>query len=116
MAIDQLEQLRSDARAQLDAITTTDDLSEWHARFLGRKGALTDAMRQLGALSADERRAFGQAVNALKTELSDAFEARQELVRGAQLNERLASDAIDVTLPGRTVELGTLHPITQLVR
>jgi phenylalanyl-tRNA synthetase alpha chain len=116
MATDQLEQLRREALTQLDTATTTDELTEWYARFLGRKGALTDAMRQLGSLSAEERPAFGKAVNALKNELSDAFEARQETVRGAQLDARLASEAVDVTLPGRPVELGTLHPITQLIR
>ncbi|HEX7103718.1 MAG TPA: phenylalanine--tRNA ligase subunit alpha [Nitrolancea sp.] len=116
MGTDQLDQLRRDARSQLDNARSTDELAAWHARYLGRKGALTDAMRQLGSLSADERPAFGKAVNALKTELSEAFEARQEIVRGTQLNAHLASDTIDVTLPGRPVDLGTLHPITQLIR
>ncbi|HEX3722291.1 MAG TPA: phenylalanine--tRNA ligase subunit alpha [Nitrolancea sp.] len=116
MGTDQLGELRQSALAQLLAASTLDDLATWHVQFLGRKGALTDSMRMLGSISAEQRPAFGKALNALKLELSSAFEEQQESVRGAQLNARLASESIDVTLPGRPVKLGTLHPLTQMTR
>jgi phenylalanyl-tRNA synthetase alpha chain len=116
MGTDQLGELRQSALAQLLAASTLDDLATWHAQFLGRKGAVTDSMRMLGSISAEQRPAFGKALNALKLELSSAFEKQQESVRGAQLNARLASESIDVTLPGRPVKLGTLHPLTQMTR
>jgi phenylalanyl-tRNA synthetase alpha chain len=116
MGTDHLSELRRAAESQLAAAGTMDELAEWHSHFLGRKGALTDAMRQLGSLSAEERPAFGKALNALKSELSDAFERMQDAVRDAQMTARLATESVDVTLPGRPVKLGTLHPLTQMTR
>jgi phenylalanyl-tRNA synthetase alpha chain len=116
MGTDHLSELRRAAESQLAAAGTMDELAEWHSHFLGRKGALTDAMRQLGSLSAEERPAFGKALNALKSELSDAFERMQDAVRDAQMTALLATESVDVTLPGRPVKLGTLHPLTQMTR
>jgi len=116
MAIDQLQELKSRAEAALNEASTSDELAEWYAGYLGRKGALNGAMRQLGSLSADERPAYGKAVNHLKEALSTAFELRQSEVRSGEMTSRLASESVDVTLPGRPVSIGTLHPITQLIR
>jgi phenylalanyl-tRNA synthetase alpha chain len=116
MAIDRLTELKQGAVSALQNAHATEELAEWHAAYLGRKGALTDAMRQLGSLSAEERPAFGKAVNELKNELATAFEQRQAEVRAEELTTRLASESVDVTLPGRPVEIGTLHPVTQLIR
>lgn len=116
MATDPLQDLSRRAKAALNDASTTDELSEWHSSYLGRKGALTDAMRQLGSLAASDRPAFGKAVNDLKNELADAFTLRQDEVRENELTLRLASEPIDVTLPGRPVKIGTLHPVTQLIR
>lgn len=116
MATDRLQELSRRAKEALLEAGTTDALSEWYASYLGRKGALTDAMRQVGSLSADERPAFGKAVNELKNELAEAFAGRQDVVRDHELTLRLDSESIDVTLPGRPVKIGTLHPVTQLIR
>ncbi len=116
MAIDRLSELKQGAESALVRASTTEELAEWYASYLGRKGALTNAMRELGSLPAEERPVFGKAVNALKSELAESFEQRQSDVRSGELNLRLASESIDVTLPGRPVKIGTLHPLTQLIR
>ncbi|MBX6343132.1 MAG: phenylalanine--tRNA ligase subunit alpha, partial [Thermomicrobiaceae bacterium] len=113
---ERLETLKREALAELAAASTSEALSEWHGRFLGRRGALSEAMRQLGSMPPEERPAFGRAVNALKDELTRDFERRQEEVRQAELTRRLEAEAVDVTLPGRAPDLGGLHPVTQMIR
>ncbi len=116
MGSDHLESLRRAAESELTQANTSEELAAWYANHLGRKGALTGAMRQLGSLPAEERPAFGRTVNALKEELATAFERRQEEVRTGELTSRLANEAVDVTLPGRPVTIGTLHPVTHMIR
>ncbi len=116
MAIDRLNELKDTAESALRSANDSEGLSEWYANYLGRKGALTAVMRELGALPAEERPAFGKAVNELKELLATDFELRQAAVRADELTSRLESESIDVTLPGRAVQIGTLHPITQLIR
>ena len=91
-------------------------LEEWRVQTLGRSGALTRVLRSLGDLPADERRAAGQAANAAKTALEAAFEERREALRRSQLEAQVSAGAIDVTLPGRPLRRGNLHPVTQTRR
>lgn len=113
---EQLEQLRERAEQELEKANDSEALSAWHARYLSRRGEVSALTRQLGALTPEERPAFGRAVNVLKTTLEEAFERRQDAVRQAELTQRLRSEAVDVTLPGRTPQIGTLHPVTQMIR
>ncbi|MDI3339501.1 MAG: phenylalanine--tRNA ligase subunit alpha [Sphaerobacter sp.] len=113
---DDVEQIRQRAEQELAAAADSGALAEWHARYLGRKGQVTTLTRRLGALPPEARPAFGQAVNALKLALQEAFERRQEEVRRAELTQRLQAEAVDVTLPGRRPDIGTLHPVTQMIR
>lgn len=83
---------------------------------LGRKGWLTAALRGLGALPAEERRTVGQDLNAAREALEAAFADRSEGLRREALRVRLASEAIDVTLPARPVTAGRLHPLTRARR
>ena len=83
---------------------------------LGKKGRVPELMARLGSLPADQRKAFGQAVNGLKTRVGDALEGRKaELERGA-LTARLAAETADVTLPVRVGPLqdGRIHPVSQV--
>lgn len=110
------DRLLQDALAQLNAAASEDELSAWYRDVLGRKGTLSEAMRSLGALPAEERRAHGQALNALKQHLEAAFSDRQDRIRAASLDARLHAESIDVTLPGRRQPVGNLHPITAMMR
>lgn len=113
---DDLERLKREATDSLERISNADELPDWHRTHLGRQGAITLAMRGISNLPAEDRPAFGQAVNALKKELQEAFERKQDTVLAASLQNRLTEESIDVTLPGRTPQIGTLHPVTRMIR
>ena len=110
-----VEQLGQEAAAALAAAVDEAALEAWRIAYMGRKGRLTLLLRGLSALSIEERREVGAAANRLKAGLEEAFKARQEQV----LHQRVAAiekGRIDVTLPGRPVPMGRLHPVTQTLR
>ncbi len=100
----------------LDDIGAADSLESLDAlrvALLGKNGAVTAALKSLGALSPDERKARGAEVNRAKESIADAIAARKATLEQVALNKRLASERIDITLPGRRAERGGLHPITR---
>jgi phenylalanyl-tRNA synthetase alpha chain len=111
-----LKSLNERAQRSLQEVGTEDGLAEWYRVYLGRQGELTLAMRSISELPAEDRPAFGQAVNALREELQSQFDKRQDRVLATALERRLDAEAIDVTLPGRTPRVGTLHPVTKMIR
>ena len=116
MAIqERLDALRERALAELGAVADLPAAEAWGRSFLGAKGELTGVLRGLGALAAEERPAAGRAANALKGELAAAYAARHRVLAGADLERRLAADAVDVSLPGRAPLIGTAHPVSQMI-
>ena len=114
--LEELAHLRTQALMALEEATELTALDAWRIHYLGRKGALTQAMRDLGKLPAAERPRLGQASNAVKTALEQAFDARVTTLKQAILATTLQRDQVDVTLPGSPVNLGRLHPSTQTLR
>ncbi|MCE1226781.1 MAG: phenylalanine--tRNA ligase subunit alpha [Geobacteraceae bacterium] len=112
---EQLEQMRQQALSAIAAATTEEMLNEVRVRYLGRKGELTGLMKGLGALSADERPKVGQLVNAVKDEVEALIEQTMSQAREEATAKRLATERIDVTLPGRGRRQGSKHPITLVV-
>jgi phenylalanyl-tRNA synthetase alpha chain len=112
-----LVNLRTEAIAALAAAQDADALEAWRIRYLSRKGgALSAAMDVIGALSREERPAYGQAANEVKVALEAAFAERQEALKRESLEVELAGGAVDVTLPGRAPSYGRLHITTQNLR
>jgi len=111
-ALERVTEIARAARASLMLAADESALDEWRTRVLGRSGELTQVLRGIGEMAADDRRAVGQAANAAKQELEAALEARQEQLARAAL-EREAADGLDVTLPGRPRRPGRLHPVTR---
>ena len=111
-----LNALRIEAEQSLAATRDGRALEAWHAAYLGRSGRLTLLLRSIGSLPAEERRATGAAANQVKGALEAAYAAREDALDQASLARDLAEGAIDVTLPGRPVAIGRLHPVTQTVR
>lgn len=100
----------------LAAIESADELRALDAvrvRYLGKKGEVTQLLKNLGAMPADQRRAAGQDINRVKSQLAVAIDARHDVLQRADLDARLASESVDVTLPGRGERPGALHPITR---
>lgn len=113
---DELDRLQREARDKLESTGTEDELATWYRTYLGRQGEVTSAMKGISQLPAEDRPSFGQAVNALRNALQEAFDARQDEVLAASLQRRMSDDAIDVTLPGRKPLVGNLHPVTKMIR
>ncbi|GGN92381.1 phenylalanine--tRNA ligase alpha subunit [Saccharibacillus kuerlensis] len=112
---ERLEQLKVEALEELQSVTDAKHLDELRVKYQGKKGKLTEILRGMGGLSAEERPVIGQlanevrdAIDAAVTELSERFE-REETER------RLASETIDVTLPGRKLPRGAVHPLTRVI-
>src|SRR5215470_4399350 len=108
-----VDQLRERFRAQLARAATDADLKALHDEFLSRKaGAVTGLMKTLGSLPADARRDFGQLVNTLKTEIETALDERRAAIEAT----RRPAGAVDVTLPGRKLPMGRVHPLMRVRR
>ena len=112
----QLLELMDQAHQELSAAASLAALDEVRVRYMGKKGLLTDQLKQLGQLPADQRREAGQEINKAKQALTAALEARKESMQEEALNERLQAERVDVTLPGREAETGSLHPITLTIK
>ncbi len=107
----ELEQLVNEARAAFAGAKQPAALENEKARFLGKSGAITEQLKALGRLPAEEKRQLGAQVNRAKEAIEALLEARRRELADEQLNERLAQEAIDVTLPGRTRRSGGIHPV-----
>ena len=110
-----LEALKSELTAAIDGAGDLDALEAVRVAALGRKGSVTGLMKTLGQLDADERKAAGQAFNALKDEIAEAIEARKTTLSASGLDAQLAEEKIDITLPVRPERKGYIHPISQTI-
>ncbi len=106
-----LEQLVKSAQEDFQAATDSAALENAKAKYLGKTGLITAQMKELGALSPDERRSRGAVINQAKEQIESSLNARRDGLAHAQLQERLSAEAIDVTLPGRGKSGGGLHPV-----
>lgn len=114
--LDDISNLRSEAKDRLAEINNLRELQAWRNAYLGRRGAITGLLRRLGELPAEQRPSIGREANALKQDLEAAYQTHREgLVRRERQHARRA-ERLDVTLPGRPVSLGRLHPITRTLR
>ena len=108
----ELEQILNQAVQQFASIEQAAELEQAKARFLGKEGSLTALLKGLGKLSAEERPAAGARINDVKQQIEAALNARREAIQQQALQAKLAAEALDVTLPGRGLGAGGLHPVT----
>ncbi len=111
--MDNVESLLQQACEAVAAAQNLAALDAVRVSYLGKKGELTALLKQLGAMSDEQRRTRGHVINQAKTALMADLEARKEQLEAEALSEQLRADAIDVTLPGRGQQPGGLHPVTQ---
>ncbi len=111
--MDSLDSLIAEAQAAFSAAKSASELEQIKARYLGKTGALTDLLKGLGKLPAEERPAAGGRINHAKSLLESALEARRDGLKKTELESRLQEESLDVTLPGRESAWGGLHPITR---
>lgn len=110
---DALENLEREALSEIEAATSKEELFDIRTRYLGRKGLLTGVLRKLKEVPPDERPILGERSNRAKELIARKIDEALELCEAQSRSERLKSGALDVTLPGRSIRRGSLHPITQ---
>ena len=110
-----LDELKVEATAAIEAAADAASLEKLRVEWLGKKGRVTDLLKGLGQLSAEERPKAGAEINAVKQSLSALISERKATLQQAAIAQQLASESLDVTLPGRSEDLGALHPITRTI-
>jgi len=108
-----LDQLVQDAQADFAAAALPADLEDAKARYLGKSGRLTEHLKALGALPADDKKTRGALINAAKQQVEAALNARRQALADAELEAQLKAESLDVTLPGRHRGTGAVHPISR---
>ncbi|HLY96600.1 MAG: phenylalanine--tRNA ligase subunit alpha [Sideroxydans sp.] len=109
----ELQKILDDALHSFAAIEDAAELENAKARYLGKEGSLTGLLKGLGKLSAEERPAAGARINQIKQQIEAALQARRDAIQRQALQAKLAAESLDVTLPGRGVGVGGLHPVTR---
>ena len=108
-----LEQLVDNARSEIAAAVSLQALDALRVQYLGKSGILTERLKELGQLPAEERRAAGQVINLAKEQVQAAIQERKQLLEASELMTKLEQERVDVSLPGRGWELGGLHPVSR---
>lgn len=111
-----IEDVLTQALLELANAPDLNELDQIRVNYLGKKGLFTLQMKELGNLDPEQRRSVGQVINTAKTSFQDALDARKQLLETAALQARLASESVDVTLPGRGQATAGLHPVTITMR
>ncbi|MFD0944247.1 phenylalanine--tRNA ligase subunit alpha [Savagea faecisuis] len=109
-----LQQLKEEALLKIKEALDTKELNDIRVKYLGKKGPITDLLKGMGKLPAEERPKMGQLVNVIREEVTTFLESKKADLEEQALNEQLAKETIDVTLPGRPVNVGNHHPITRV--
>lgn len=109
---ERLEALKQEALQELEHITASAEVQELRVKYLGKKGLLTEILRGMGKLSAEERPLIGQLGNEVRSAIEGKLDEKKQAAEEAEITAKLASESIDVTLPGRDVRFGNRHPLT----
>ncbi len=112
---DQLQAIKSDALLAVTNAKSPGEIEDIRVRILGKKGELTAVLKQMGSLSAEERSVIGALANEIREEVENAIANRSKALIKAEIDARLLSETIDVTLPGTNPGIGKLHPLTKVL-
>ncbi|HYK73461.1 MAG TPA: phenylalanine--tRNA ligase subunit alpha [Pseudoneobacillus sp.] len=112
---DRLKELQTEAIGLIDAASDLKQLNDVRVAYLGKKGPITEVLRGMGKLSEEERPKMGALVNEVRESISSKIEEKQRKLEADVINAKLASEKIDVTLPGRPVRQGNHHPLTRII-
>ena len=111
--MEELQQILDQALQQFALISDEAELEQVKARYLGKEGSLTVLLKGLGKLSVEERPAAGARINQVKQGIEAALQQRRDVLQQSKLAQKLAAESLDVTLPGRGIGSGGLHPVTR---
>ncbi|MEF3313851.1 phenylalanine--tRNA ligase subunit alpha [Paenibacillus sp. GYB004] len=108
--------LKTEALQELERVENAQQLNDLRVKYLGKKGPLTEILRGMGALSAEERPVIGQVANEVRGAIEEVIEAKQAEYAQAETANRLKAEMVDVTLPGRRSAHGAVHPLNKVIQ
>ncbi|KKB34813.1 phenylalanine--tRNA ligase subunit alpha [Bacillus thermotolerans] len=111
----QLKELQTEALAKVESAEDLKQLNDIRVAYLGKKGPITEVLKGMGKLSPEERPKMGALANEVRAAVSSAIETKQAELEQKAIEEQLAKETVDVTLPGRQVEMGNAHPLTKVI-
>ena len=112
----QLTDIVAAAQAAVACASKPSELEQVRIDYMGKKGLLTEQLKSLGTLSADQRPAAGQLINEAKQQVQDCINARNDELKAVELSSKLAAEQIDVSLPGRRAQVGGFHPVSKTIQ
>lgn len=110
--IRQIDKILNEAKTELAGVNSLDGLEDLRIKYLGKKGAITNILKMLGTVSADERPYMGQKCNELKESITIIIEEKKDILKKAEINKKIEAQTIDVTFPGKKITIGSKHPLT----
>jgi phenylalanyl-tRNA synthetase alpha chain len=110
--VSNLNQLLDNASAAIESSEDLKSLDNLRVQYLGKKGEITDQLKNLGQLPADQRPAAGQEINKIKQAIQQKIEDRKQVLNDLLIDQKLRAETVDITLPGRAVDRGGMHPVT----
>lgn len=113
---ERLEALKHEAIEELGKVVDAVILNDLRVKYLGKKGALTEILRGMGSLSAEERPVIGQVANDVRAAIEGLIEQKQNEFQRIETEKRLSAEKVDVTLPGRKLKKGAIHPLNQVIQ
>ena len=112
---EKLEQIRNSAKSKVAEIKDSKELDDLKVRVLGKKGELTEILRGMGQIAAEERPVIGSLVNKVRDEIETLISEKESEFKKAELNRKLNEEKIDITLPGEKIKRGSKHPLNRII-
>ncbi|MBE7343014.1 phenylalanine--tRNA ligase subunit alpha, partial [Staphylococcus haemolyticus] len=112
---DSMAELKQQALVDINETQNERELQDVKVKYLGKKGSVSGLMKNMKDLPNEEKPVYGQKVNELRQTIQKELDGKQELLKNEKLNQQLAEETIDVTLPSRQISIGSKHPLTRTV-
>ncbi len=116
MLIEKLQKIKDEAQKAIGEASSSDSLYQVKVQFFGKQGSLSLLMKELGGLPKEERPEFGKKVNLVRAELQGQYDKQEKSLKSKELNEKLKTETLDLSLPGPALEKGATHPIHRVIR
>ncbi len=113
--MDSMAELKQQALVDINEAQNERELQDVKVKYLGKKGSVSALMKNMKDLPNEEKPAYGQKVNELRQTIQNELEEKQALLKHEKLNQQLAEEKIDVTLPSRKINIGSKHPLTRTI-
>ena len=113
---EKIEQIKTNSIMEIEKAETQKELADAKVKYLGKKGELTLVLREMGKLTQEERPIMGKLVNEVRDILEEEFSKKEKELKYRELQKRIETENIDVTEPGKKIELGSIHPITKIIK